>query len=123
MNERGLREVDGRVAWSRNAKGKGLRWRMIRDLIGVCSCQWMTTQQVQSVMRKLWGLKNKTTRDLLEEMEQDQCVKQERDDKTGQFKWGTTQAGVIDYLKGSRIIPAGLVEVVENTLSVSISGG
>lgn len=109
------------IAWNKSAKGHGLRWKMLRDLMAIVSLAWMDTFLAQVTMRRLWGLKNRTTRDMLEELEAENSVKQELDDKMKVFKWGATQTGVDYWLKHKTAIPAGIVEVVSTTSSVLAS--
>jgi len=113
-----VRESAVLLAWSRSAKGHGLRWRMLRDVVAVTSLAWMTTMQVQICLRRLHGLKNKTTRDILEELEQERTVKQEKDDKMGLYKWGATDSGVAYWIGSRENIPVGLAVVASTTAFV-----
>lgn len=102
-------------AWKRRAKGRPMRWRILRDLVAVVSLKWMTTSEVQMAMRRLWALKNNTTRDILEELQSEGAILQERDDKTQIFKWGASREGVNFWIQGTDHIPAGLVQVASTT--------
>ncbi|MBA7547098.1 hypothetical protein ES705_39500 [subsurface metagenome] len=95
-----------------------MRWRILRDVVAILSLQWMSTFQVQIAMRKLYALKNKTTRDILEELESDKSLIQERDDKSQMFKWGATREGVGFWILKTENIPAGIVEVALISASV-----
>lgn len=106
-------------AWKNRAKGHPTRWRMLRDLVAVCSLGWMSTFQVQMAMRRLWALKNRTTRDLLEELESEMSIMQEKDEKDQMFKWGATREGLAFWVKDVQAIPAGIVEAVLTSQSVS----
>lgn len=106
-------------AWRRRAKGHPTRWRMIRDAVAVLSLGWMTTSQFQMAMRRIWALKNKTSRDLLEELEEEKAIAQEKDEKSGLYKWGATRSGVAFWIRDVTTIPAGIVEVVSTSMSVS----
>ena len=106
-------------AWKRRAKGHPTRWRMLRDAVAVLSIAWMTTSQFQIAMRRLWALKNTTSRDMLEELEQERSVVQERDDKTGIYKWGSTSDGVAFWIVKTERIPVMVVEVASISASVS----
>lgn len=99
------------IAWRRNAKGRPTRWRILRDLVALVSLHWMTTEQVQVGMRRLWALKNKTTRDMIEELESEGTLHQSKDEKTNRFMWHATQSGVAFWITSPNHIPAGLVEV------------
>ncbi|MBA7589747.1 hypothetical protein ES708_31836 [subsurface metagenome] len=102
-------------AWRRRAKGRPMRWRILRDMVAVLSLQWMTTMQVQMAMRRIWALKNNTTRDILEELESEGAIHQERDEKSQIFKWGATREGVDFWILGTDHIPAGIVQVASTT--------
>ena len=106
-------------AWKNRAKGHPTRWRMLRDAVAVLSLKWMTTSQFQIAMRRIWALKNTTSRDILEELEGGRSVIQERDEKSQLFKWGATREGVKFWIVSPDRIPAGVVEVAELSASVS----
>lgn len=91
---------------------------MLRDVVACVSLAWMSTSEVQICMRRLHGLKNKTTRDILEELEQEMTVVQEKDDKTGFFKWGATESGVDFWIGSTERIPVGLAVVASTTVFV-----
>lgn len=106
-------------AWKTRAKGHPTRWRMLRDCVAVVSLGWMSTFQVQMAMRRLWALKPKTTRDLLEELELEKAVSQEKDEKDEMYKWGATRDGVAFWIRSADAIPAGIVEAVATAQSVT----
>lgn len=106
-------------AWKRRAKGHPMRWRILRDAVAVLSLEWMTTSQFQIAMRRLWALKNKTSRDLLEELEEEKAVVQEREEKTQLFKWGATREGVAFWIGKMELIPALTVQVAQTSASVN----
>lgn len=105
-------------AWKNKAKGHPTRWRMLRDAVAVLSQAWMTTSQFQTAMRRLWALKNSTSRDMLEELAEEQTVTQERDPNTEVYKWGATREGVSFWIGKTDRIPAGVVEVARISASV-----
>lgn len=105
-------------AWKAKARGHPMRWRILRDMVAVLSLGWLTTSQVQIAMRRIYALKNNTTRDILEELEQERSVVQERDD-SGVFKWGSTLTGVSFWIGKTVNIPAGLVEVASLSMNVN----
>ncbi|GAI27314.1 unnamed protein product, partial [marine sediment metagenome] len=74
----GLVEQEERILrkWKGKAKGKPMRWRILRDIIACLSLASMTTSEIQIAMRRLYALKNKTTRDMLEELENEKSVVQ-----------------------------------------------
>lgn len=106
-------------AWKNRARGHPTRWRMLRDCVAVVSLGWMSTFQVQMAMRRLWALKTRTTRDLLEELESEMAIMQEKDEKDQMYKWGATREGVAFWIKDVQAIPAGIVEAVLTSQNVS----
>jgi len=110
------REVESlRVkAWKARAKGRGVRWRMIRDCVSCVSTEWMTSSEVEVCMIRIWGLTRKKTRELLEEMVQIGDVLVEKDDKSQEMKYHLAPNRVKFWLgpQGIKGIPAGIVQVV-----------
>ena len=103
-------------AWKKRAKGHPMRWRILRDGVAVLSQGWMTTGEFQIAMRRLWALKNKTSRDLLEELEEEKAVHQDKDKKGGVYKWSATRSGVKFWIVKPDRIPATVVEVAQTIL-------
>ena len=116
-------ESDKVRAWKNRARGHPTRWRMLRDVVAVLSLGWMSTFQIQMAMRRLWALKNRTTRDMLEELEMEKSISQERDDLYPEkgYLWGATPNGVAFWIKEVKAIPAGIVEAALTSQSVSES--
>ena len=114
-------EAQKERAWKARAKGHPTRWRMLRDVVAVVSLGWMTTSQVQMAMRRLWALKNRTTRDILEELEQEKAISQEKDDQRPEkgYMWGATLDGVAFWIRSVSAIPAGVVEAAATAMSVT----
>ena len=113
-------------AWKARAKGKPMRWRILRDIVAVLSQAWMSTFQVQIAMRRLYALKNKTTRDMLEELEMEKAVEQAKDDLHPElgFRWGSTREGVSFWIGKTENIPAPIVVVAGISASVNaLEGG
>lgn len=108
-------------AWKNRAKGKGIRWRMIRDTLATVSVSWMTLWEVQMTMIRLWGLTRKKTRELLEEMVELGDVQLEKDEKTYEMKYHLNPERATYWLgpQGATGIPAGLVEAVAITRSAA----
>jgi len=117
MSEREIEALCVR-AWRGRAKGRPMRWRILRDTVAVLSLGWMSTFQVQIAMRRLYALKNKTTRDILEELESEKAVVQERDDTSQTFKWGSTAEGVKFWIGKTENIPVSIVQVAVTSASV-----
>ena len=92
---------------------------MLRDAVAVLSLEWMSTSQFQVAMRRIWALKNSTSRDMLEELEGGRSIVQEKDDRQGGFKWGATREGVAFWLVKTDRIPAGIVQVASLSANVS----
>ena len=44
------------VAWEKTARGKGLRWRILRDVVACLRLHWMTFEELAHVMMRLRGL-------------------------------------------------------------------
>jgi len=86
------------AAWNKSARNRGLRWRILRDLVAVCSLRWMTTSAVQDVMMHLHGLTHQKCLTMLGELERPGSIKQERDEKDQIFKWGSTPRGVTYWI-------------------------
>ena len=108
-------------AWRRKAKGKPMRWRILRAMVACLSLAWMNTSQVQIAMRRLYALKNKTTRDMLEELEEGRSVVQVREDKSQTFKWGATPDGVAFWVGKTQRIPASIALVASTSAFVNTS--
>ena len=104
--------------WKNKAKGKPIRWRMIRDVVACLSLAWMSTSQIQIAMRRLWALKNSTTRDLLEELEQEKAVIQAESPQGG-FKWGSTRSGLAFWVGLTKDIPASTAQVASTSAFVN----
>ncbi len=104
--------------WKKKAKGRPMRWRILRDVVACVSLAWMTTEQVQIAMSRLWALKNKTTRDILEELEQGRAVEQKKHDQRG-FMWGATEIGVAFWVGSKSAIPAITARVASDSAFVS----
>jgi len=119
----GLVEREERIlrTWKKKAKGKPMRWRILRDIVACLSLASMTSSEIQISMRRLYALKNKTTRDMLEELEEEQAVVQWKKDESGPFRWRATPGGAEFWVESATFIPASIARVVETTLSVSAS--
>jgi len=100
--------------WTARGKGKPIRWKMIRDLMACLSLAWLDSFQTQMAMRRLWGLKPKTTRDLLEELELEGSVVQEKHPKGG-FRWGATPDGLAFWVVKTQAIPASVALVASTS--------
>lgn len=108
-------------AWVKRAKGKGIRWRLIRATIAVVSESWMTLSEVETCMVRIWGLTRKKTRELLDELVQigDCLYEKDKDTLEMKYKLNPKRANFWLGKKGVEAIPASIVEVVVTTLSAS----
>ena len=96
-----------------------MRWWILRDMVAVLSLGCLSTSLVQLALRRIYALKNNTTRDILEELEQEKSIAQEKEDKSGLFKWGSTASGVSFWIGKTVNIPAGIVEVAYLSMNVN----
>lgn len=101
--------------WKARAKGKGVRWRMLRDTVSVVSSEWLTSYQVETCMIRIWGLTRKKTKELLEELTEMGDVQVEKDQRTKDMKYYLHRDSVAFWLgpQGLKAIPAGIVQVVQ----------
>ena len=108
-------------AWKNRAKGKGVRWRMLRDTVSVVSSNWLTSYQVETCMIRIWGLTRKKTKELIEELVDMGDLIVEKDDKTHDMKYYLNRERARFWFGDKMIqaIPAGIVQVVELTKSAS----
>ncbi len=122
LTEREL-EQKKEKAWKLRAKGRGVRWRMIRDTLATVSVYWMNLSEVQTCMVKIWGLTRNKTRELLEEMAEIGDVETKKDPTSHNLLYKLRPEHVNYWmgLKGVEGIPAGIVQVVELTMLVSPS--
>lgn len=90
---------------------------MIRDCVSCCSVHWMTSDEVETCMIRIWGLTRKKTREILEEMVQIGDVQVEKDDRSKEMKYHLDPKRVKFWLglQGIAGIPAGIAQVVEIT--------
>ncbi len=109
--------------WSLRAKGRGIRWRMIRDVLATVSVYWMTLSEVQTCMVRIWGLTRNKTREILEEMAEMGDVETKKDPTSHNILYKLREERVKFWmgLKGVEGIPAGIVEVVETSMLASQS--
>jgi len=109
--------------WRNRAKGRGVRWRMIRDTLATVSVYWMTLDEVQTCMVRIWGLTRNKTREILEEMADMGDVETKKDPSSHVLLYKLRPERVTFWMgvKGTEAIPAGIVEVVETTMLVSKS--
>lgn len=121
----GERETEERLVrrWKSKAKGRPMRWRILRDVVACLSLVWMTTEQIQVAMSRLWALKRNTTREILEELELGSAVVKERNDRTQLYMWGATQSGVDFWIGSTKAIPALTAQVASASAYANGSEG
>ncbi len=56
---------------------------------------------------------------MLEELESEKSIVQEKDDKSQMFKWGSTPEGVAFWIGKTENIPVSIVEVAATSASVN----
>ena len=118
----GYAEVDKIRAWKRNAKGRGLRWQIQREIAAIGSRLALTSTQMQDTMSLRRGLSHKKCTELLGELERSKAMEQLLDPATGYY-WQTTELGVSIYLAGKRQgIPVSVVQEAVTLQSVKQSG-
>lgn len=110
-------------AWRNRAKGRGVRWRMIRDTLATVSVYWLTIWEVQTCMIRIWGLTRNKTREILEEMVETSDVETKKDPTSHNLLYKLRQDRLVFWLgaKRSEAIPAGIAQVVETTMLASKS--
>ena len=100
-------ERDKWVEWKRNAKGRGYRWILQRNLVCVLSLKPLTTTEVQAVMSLKHGMSNATSFKLMSELRHARALDQFLEADMGYF-WRATDKGVGVYLGSRKAIPAGV---------------
>ena len=104
-----MTERDRVVAWQKRGRGKGLRWHMQREIVGLLSRKASNNTDVQAVMTMMRGMSHKKTIELLRELQEANCVVQEHDSKMGYY-WIATSLGVKVYLGDMTSIPLKIAE-------------
>lgn len=101
------------VAWEKTARGKGLRWRILRDVIACLRLHWMTFEELNHVMLKLRGLTRNKLREMLAELQETGDLDYVLDKRISRWVYGTTLQGAGFWINGTVGIPAGIVEAVQ----------
>jgi len=100
------------VSWEKTAKGRGLRWRILRDVIACLRLHWMTFEEISEVMSRLRGLTRNKTREMLDELKEQGDLDHVLDKRISKWVYGATVKGSGFWLNSNVGIPAGLVQVV-----------
>jgi len=101
-------DVEKEIRWRRKAKGRGLRWMILRDIVAILSRRPLTSMEVQDLMILLRGISHKKSLELLEELKQAKALEQVRERDA--FYWRATEIGVIAYLGTRQDTPAKVAE-------------
>ena len=108
-------EQDKAVKWDKSAKGRGNRWRMMRDVVAALALRPMNLTMTQNAMMRLRGLSHGKVHEMMMELEGAGDIKP-TSGKIGETAfngWAATDRGVHFWLEGTRLgIPAGLVRVL-----------
>lgn len=106
---------DVAIAWDKSAKGRGNRWRMMRDVVAMLSLRPLNLTQLQDALMRMRGITRRKTHEMLEELERAGDVKPVSGLVGGEVIAGysATDRGVHFWLEGTRKgIPAGVVRVL-----------
>lgn len=101
------------VAWEKTARGKGLRWRILRDVVACLRLHWMTFEELSHVMLKLRGLTRNKLREMLSELQETGDLDHVLDKRIQRWVYGATLQGAGFWINGTVGIPAGIVEAVQ----------
>jgi hypothetical protein len=117
-------ERDLQIAWEKSAKGRGNRWRMLRDIVALVAVAPMTLQEIQDAMLSLKGLSRGKIVDMLDELARPGFIKVTSwslDNRTYQG-WIASKKGVAFWIKNADDIPASIAMVAQ-TISYAEKSG
>lgn len=97
-------------AWNRRAKGRGNRWRMLRDLVAACAFYPLTTTEMEDLNLVRRGITHHVTYAMVLELERAQALQAFQEER-GQY-WRATEHGVSLFLGSRKATPAGFVQEV-----------
>lgn len=110
-----VRAQDVVIAWDKSAKGRGNRWRMMRDVVAMLAMRPLNLTQLQDGLMRLRGITRRKTHEMLEELHRAGDVKPVSGRVGGEVIAGyaASDKGVHYWLGGTRKgIPAGVVLVL-----------
>ncbi len=107
------------VAWEKSAKGKGLRWRILRDIVASTKLYWMEFHELCVVMMRLRGLTRNKLRSMLSELVESRDLDHVLDKRYEVMVYGCTMRGAAFWVNGAKGIPAGIVEAVSTMRHVT----
>jgi len=105
-----MTETDKKASWKIRGKGKGLRWHIQREIMGLLSRKASNNSDVQAVMTMMRGLSHKKTVELLRELQDAKCVIQEYDKVFEGYFWIATSLGIKVYLGEITALPLHIAE-------------
>lgn len=114
-------EQDKSLSWDKSARGRGNRWRMLRDLVAILSMRPLNLMQTQDALMRLRGITRAKTHQMMMELQSAGDIKEVSGIISGiQVNgWSATERGVHFWLRGKRLsIPAGIVQVLPTMVSV-----
>lgn len=109
LSERELEEKKVK-AWERRAKGRGNRWRMLRDLVAACALQPLTTTELEDLHLIRRGITHHVTYAMVLELERARALHAFQEER-GQY-WRATEHGVSLFLGSRKDTPAGFAQEV-----------
>lgn len=104
-----MTERDRWASWKIRGRGKGLRWHIQREIMGLLSRKASNNSEVQAAMTMMRGLSHKKTIELLHELKDAKCVFQEYDKDLGYY-WIATSLGIKVYLGDMTALPQQIAE-------------
>jgi len=113
-------ERDKWVEWKRNAKGRGYRWILQRNLVAILSLKPLTNTEAQAMMSLKHGMSNATSYKILSELRHARALDQFLEAELGYY-WRATDLGVSVYLGSRKAIPAGVARELLDLVSVNES--
>lgn len=98
-------------AWKTNAKGKGNKWQMLRDVVVFCALVPWTTTSMEDSMLLHRGISHRKTYEMLMELERAGALMNQT--IGGEVLWSATEKGVSSFIGGQmENIPAPLAQAV-----------
>jgi hypothetical protein len=104
---------DKEIKWDKSAKGRGNKWRMLRDLVAILSLNAMSLMMIQDTMLRLRGLSRGKVMEMMNQLQRAGDIKETVGTVGGVtvHGWTTTDQGVALWLRGTRMdIPARIVQ-------------
>lgn len=118
-------EKDVSIAWDKSAKGRGNRWRMMRDIVAVLAMRPLNLTQTQDALMRLRGITRAKTHQMMGELERAGDIKPTSGTISGEIIMGysATDKGIHYWIpKGRKTIPVGVVRVLPTLIPAVKSG-